>query len=123
MMNSRIKYNRRRNSILIIGTVEITLSNNSKIDSKDGAAIYLNNCTGNVSITVDETSSINGSTHKVYLNNSNNVTINLTNSTISAKNSDTMNFSNCSNATINLTNSTISATNSNALNFSNCPNI
>ena len=105
------------------GTVEITLSNNSKIDSKDGAAIYLNNCTGNVSITVDETSSINGSTHKVYLNNSNNVTINLTNSTISATNSDTMYFSNCSNATINLTNSTISATNSNAMNFSNCPNI
>ncbi|MDD7162266.1 MAG: hypothetical protein SPF69_09900 [Candidatus Ornithospirochaeta sp.] len=104
------------------GTVEITLSNNSKIDSKDGAAIYLNNCTGNVSITVDQTSSINGSTHKVYLNNSNNVTINLTNSTISATNSDAMNFFKCSNATINLTNSTISTTNSDAMNFSDCQN-
>ena len=58
------------------GTVEITLSNNSKIDSKDGAAIYLKDCTGDVTITVDSTSSIKGSTYKVYLNNSNKVTYN-----------------------------------------------
>ena len=58
------------------GTVVISLSNNSKIDSKDGAAIYLKDCTGDVTITVDSTSSIKGSTYKVYLNNSNKVTYN-----------------------------------------------
>ena len=58
------------------GTVDITLSNNSTINSMDGAAIYLKDCTGDVTITVDSTSSIKGSTYKVYLNNSNKVTYN-----------------------------------------------